>query len=99
MENVVKLQRKNLDLPVDVWRKLGALAALQGTSLKSFAERLLAAKAAQVEVVVNDNPSPSGDIWWENPENVAKVDRAIRQNEAGEGDVKTLDEIKEFLGL
>lgn len=99
MENVVKLQRKNLDLPVEVWRKLGALAALQGTSLKSFAERLLTAKAAQVEVVVNDNPSPSGDVWWDNPENAAKVDRALMQHKAGQSEERTIDEIREFLGV
>ncbi|MDR3234149.1 MAG: hypothetical protein LBT46_10895 [Planctomycetaceae bacterium] len=31
-----------------------------------------------------DNPSPSGDPWFDDPQNLAVVDEGIRQMKAGE---------------
>ena len=64
-------KRKNIDLPVDVLQRLSVLAASQGKSLKAFIEHLLVVKANSISVEVLENPSPSGDSFFEDAENMA----------------------------
>lgn len=99
MANTIQLKRKNLDLPAEIWQKLSILAVSQGMSLKAYAEKLLAAKASQVEIIVRENPSPSGDAWWNNPENTAIVDRGVADAENGRIRAMSIDEVKDALGL
>ena len=61
-------KRKNIDLPVDVLQRLSVLAASQGKSLKAFIEHLLVVKANSISVEVLENPSPSGDSFFEDTE-------------------------------
>ena len=75
MEKTIK--RKNIDLPVDVLQKLSMMAVAQGRSLKAYIEQLLIAKANSISIEVHENPSPSGDEWFENAENLESVRRGI----------------------
>ena len=75
METTIK--RKNIDLPVDVLQKLSMMAVAQGRSLKAYIEQLLIAKANSISIEVHENPSPSGDEWFENAENLESVRRGI----------------------
>ena len=93
------LKRKNIDLPVEVLQKLSLLAVAQGRSLKAFIEQLLIAKANSISVEVHENPSPSGDKWFESPENLASVRRGIQEMNEGQGEAYTMDEIKRRLGV
>ena len=93
------LKRNNIDLPVDVLQKLSLLAVAQGRSLKAFIEQLLIAKANSISVEVHENPSPSGDKWFESPENLESVHRGIQEMNAGQGEAYTMDEIKRLLGV
>ena len=68
METTIK--RKNIDLPVDVLQKLSLMAVAQGRSLKAYIEQLLIAKANSITIEVRENPSPSGDKWFDDAENM-----------------------------
>ena len=81
-------KRKNIDLPVDVLQRLSVLAASQGKSLKAFIEHLLVVKANSISVEVLENPSPSGDSFFEDAENMAEIS-AIK--------LKSAEEIKSFI--
>lgn len=95
MADALQLKRKNIDLPAELWQKLSLLAVSQGMSLKAYAEKILAAKANQVEIIVRDNPSPSGDSWWNNPDNTAIVDRGIDDLKAGRVRKMNLNDISD----
>jgi hypothetical protein len=97
MDTVVK--RKNIDLPVDTLQKLSLLAVSQGKSLKAYIENILIAKAESVSIEVSSNPSPSGDEWFNNPENIAEVKAGIKEARQGKVKAYTMDEIKGALGL
>lgn len=101
MEATVKpaVKRKSIDLPVDIIQKLSALAATHSQSLKTYIESVLIDKADSASEVEYENPSPSGDPWWNDPENMAAVKEGIAEYEAGKGRIFTLEEIKERLGL
>ncbi len=99
MATTVNLKRKNIDLPLDTLQKLSLLAISQGKSLKRYIESLLIAKAESVSVEINENPSPTGDEWFNDPENTDSIKRGISEFEAGKGRVYTTDEIKSLLGL
>lgn len=43
---------------------------------------------------VSENPSPSGDSWFNDPENMASVRRGIEEMKAGKGRAYTMDEIR-----
>lgn len=81
----MKIQRKNIDLPVDTLQKLSIMAVAQGKSLKKYIETILISKANAVTVEVSENPSPSGDPWFNDPENMASVMRGIDEMKAGKG--------------
>ena len=58
-------------------QKLSMMAVAQGRSLKAYIEQLLIAKANSISIEVHENPSPSGDEWFENAENLESVRRGI----------------------
>lgn len=97
METTIK--RKNIDLPVDVLQKLSMMAVAQGRSLKAYIEQLLIAKANSISIEVHENPSPSGDEWFENAENLDSVRRGIQEMNEGKGKTFTTDEIRDRLGV
>lgn len=93
------LKRKNIDLPVDTLKKLSIMAVAQGKSLKAYIEQLLISKANSINIEVSENPSPSGDTWFDNPENMESVKRGINEMKAGKGRTCTTEEIKKLLEL
>lgn len=46
-----------------------------------------------------ENPSPSRDPWFDDPENMASVRRGIEEMKAGKGRAYTMDEIRTLLGV
>ncbi len=90
-------KRKYIDLPVDTFQKLSAMAASQGQSLKAFIEKTLE-KEAESSDVVYTNPSPSGDPWFDDPENMASLNRGIEDAKQGRSKYYTMDEIRSLLG-
>lgn len=99
MATALNIKRKNIDLPVETLQKLSILAAAQGRSLKNFIETLLINKANSVTVEVSENPSPSGDTWFDDPENMASLRRGIEEMKAGKGRAYTMDELRTLLGV
>lgn len=99
MATALELKRKNIDLPVDTLQKLSLMAVAQGKSLKKFIESILISKANSIAVEVTENPSPSGDKWFDDPENIASIDRGVSQMKAGMGKAYSMDEIRNLLGV
>lgn len=99
MATALNIKRKNIDLPVDTLQKLSIMAVAQGKSLKKFIESILISKANAVTVEVTENPSPSGDPWFNDPENMASVLRGLDDLKAGRGRAYSMEEINELLGL
>lgn len=99
MATSVNIKRKNIDLPVDTLQKLSIMAVAQGKSLKNFIETILISKANAVTIEVSENPSPSGDPWFNDPENMASVQRGITEMKEGKGKAYSIDEIRELLGV
>lgn len=99
MATALNIKRKNIDLPIETLQKLSLMAVAQGKSLKSYIESILISKADAITVNVSDNPSPSGDIWFDNPDNMASVRRGIAEQKAGKGRAYTMDEIRSLLGV
>lgn len=97
MATALNIKRKNIDLPVETLQKLSIMAVAQGKSLKKFIETILISKADSIAVEVSENPSPSGDPWFNNPENIAMVMRGIEDAKAGRGRVVTAEEIKKMI--
>ncbi len=95
----VAIKRKNIDLPVDVLQKLSLAAVSKSMSLKAYIEDILISKANQISVEVTENPSPSGDEWFDDPENLRMVYEGIEQMKRGEMKAYTRDEIEKLLGL
>ena len=96
METIIK--RKNIDLPIDVLQKLSLMAVAQGRSLKAYIEQILINKANSISIEVHENPSPSGDEWFENADNMESVNRGIKEMNEGQGRAYTMDEIRKSLG-
>ena len=99
MATSINVKRKNIDLPVDALQKLSIMAVAQGKSLKNYIETLLISKANSVSIEVSENPSPSGDPWFEDAENMASVQRGIAEMKAGKGKAYSIDEIRSLLGV
>lgn len=99
MATALNIKRKNIDLPTETLQKLSIMAVAQGKSLKKYIETILIAKADSVAVEVTENPSPSGDSWFENQENMASVKRGVAEAEAGKGKAYSMDEIRNLLGV
>lgn len=99
MATSLNIKRKNIDLPVDTLQNLSIMAVAQGKSLKNFIETVLISKANTVAVEVSENPSPSGDPWFNDPENIASVKRGMEDIKAGRCRAYSMDEIRELLGV
>ncbi|MCM1348811.1 MAG: hypothetical protein NC338_05300 [Firmicutes bacterium] len=99
MATTLNIKRKNIDLPVDTLQKLSIMAVAQGKSLKKYIESILISKADSISVNINENPSPSGDNWFDNPENIASVKQGITELKAGKGHAYSMDELRDILGL
>lgn len=99
MSTALNIKRKNIDLPVDTLRKLSLMAVAQGKSLKNYIETILIAKADSVMVEVSENPSPSGDVWFNDSENMESVKRGIAEMKNGKGRAYSMDEIRNLLGV
>ena len=99
MATALNVKRKNIDLPVDTLQKLSLMAVAQGKSLKNFIETILISKANAITVEVKENPSPSGDDWFNDPENMASVKRGMAEMKAGKGKAYTIVEIRGLLGV
>ena len=69
------------------------LAKLRGWKTRTRATR-------KQKVSTNpDNPSPSGDPWFDDPENMAMLREAIAEAKKGGGTVFTKEERRKLLGL
>lgn len=99
MATALNIKRKNIDLPVETLQKLSILAVAQGKSLKNFIETILINKADSISVEVNENPSPSGDKWFNDSENMASIERGIDDVKAGRSRAYSMDEIRNLLGV
>lgn len=99
MATTLNIKRKNIDLPVETLQKLSIMAAAQGKSLKKYIENILISKADAVSVTVIENPSPSGDEWFDNQMNIASVKRGVEEMDSGKCRPFTMDEIRERLGV
>lgn len=99
MATALNVKRKNIDLPVDTLQKLSLMAVAQGKSLKNFIETILISKANAITVEVKENPSPWGDDWFNDPENMASVKRGMAEMKAGKGKAYTIEEIRGLLGV
>lgn len=93
----VTLKRKNIDLPSDVLQKLSIMAACQSKSLKAFIESVLVHTANSVNIEISENPSPSGDTWWNDPRNVAAVNRGLEDLKNKRGKEYSKDDIENLL--
>lgn len=97
MATALNIKRKNIDLPIDILQKLSIMAAAQGKSLKKYIETVLITKANSVSVEVSENPSPSGDPWFDAPENMAELREGIEEMKAGKVKSYSMDEIRDML--
>lgn len=92
-------KKKLIELPVDTCRKLAIQAAIQGKSLKKYIESLLITKGESVSINNVDNPSPSGDPWFVDSDNISIVMEGIKEYESGKTTSMTIEEIDKKLGL
>lgn len=95
MATAINIKRKNIDLPLDALRKLAVVAMGRGISLKKYIEQIVMREADTIQIEIKEeNPSPSGDPWFDDPANVAAVMEGIE--DARHGRVVTLsnDELK-----
>lgn len=99
MATALNLKRKNIDLPVETLQKLSIMAVAQGKSLKNYIETILISKANALTIEVSENPSPSGDPWFDNQDNMASVERGIAEMKDGKGKAYSMDEIRDLLGV
>ncbi|MCI1720960.1 MAG: hypothetical protein LKM37_08180 [Bacteroidales bacterium] len=96
----VSLKRKNIDLPTDAFRKLSIMAAANGESVKAFIEGILISKAESMQIEVSANPSPSGDKWFEDNQNlnetISRAEAYKTKKSKAAVTLKSEKEIKEY---
>jgi hypothetical protein len=97
METVMK--RKNIDLPVETLQKLSIMAVAQGRSLKSYIESILISKANTINIEGAENPSPSGDEWFDDPANIEEVKKGIDDIENGRVRPLSLDDVRKIMNV
>ncbi len=85
-------------MPAEAFTKLSILASAQGKSLKAYIENLLISKADSLKIEISPNPSPSGDPWFDDPENLAIVKQGIEEIKRGDSKVFTMEDIEKLLG-
>ena len=89
----LSIQSSTVGLPADIMERLSQLALSSGKSLKSYMESVLTDKATESDV------SPSGDKWFDDPENMRIVMHGIEQARRGEGKTYTASQLSSRLGL
>lgn len=99
MAPTITLKRKIIDLPVETFQKLSLMAVAQGKSLKAYIESELIAKANSISIEVKENPSPSNDDWFDNPDNIAEVKKGIQDLKEGKTRAYSMSEIRNILGV
>lgn len=99
MATSLDIKRKNIDLPSEVIQKLSLMAISQGKSLKSFIESILISKADSLSIEVAENPSPSGDPWFVDPDNIKEVKKGLADIESGKTTSYSLAELKDMLEI
>lgn len=99
MATTLNIKRKNIDLPIETLQKLSLLAVAHGKSLKAYIESLLISKAESVNIEIKENPSPSGDPWFDNPDNLALAKQGLEDIKTGKTKEYSIDEIRSFLGV
>ncbi len=77
-------QRKAVDLPADAIRSLAVQAAALGTSVKHYMETILLSQAEKINAGLIKNPSPSGDPYFSDPRNIARILEASKQIKDGQ---------------
>ena len=75
------------------------MAVLQGKSLKAYIEQILIAKASSINIKVNENPFPSNDEWFNNPNNIEEIQESIVQQLSGETKAYSIENIKKALDV
>lgn len=93
------IKRKNIDLPISTLQKLSVMAVSKGKSLKAYIEGILISKADSISVEITDNPSPSGDKWFDDQKNIDSISKGISDAKNGKTKVYTTDDIKHVLGV
>lgn len=83
---------QKIDLSPNLMERLSEMAKVNGKSLKSYIENILAEKA-------NESPSPSNDPWFDDPENMKIVEQGIEEAQNGEGKLYTASELISRIGL
>lgn len=93
------LKRKSIDLPTETLRILSSSARAERKSVKAYIESILIATAENSKKEKKESPSPSGDPWYDDEENVAMLKAAIAESKRSEGREYTMEEIHTALGL
>lgn len=93
----IEKKRKNIDLPVDMLKKLSIMAASQGKSLKAFIENLLVMKAEDFHEEAKENPSPSGDPYFEDSYNLEEIEKRVKCTAKPIVTLTTTEEITRFI--
>ena len=99
MATALNIKRKNIDLPVETLQKLSIMAVAQGKSLKNYIETILISKADSISVEVSENPSPSGDSWFDDAGNMESVRRGVAEMKEGKLKAFSMDEIRDLLDV
>lgn len=92
MRIMATLTFPQITLSPNILERLSQKAACSGKSLKAYIEGILSDNA-------KESPSPSGDPWFDDPENIRMVEQGIEQYKEGNCKTYSLDEIKNKLGL
>jgi hypothetical protein len=95
----IQTTRKNLDINTEVLRCAKIAAADAGISVKRYLENLLELHVPKIEIRKKHvNPSPSGDPWFDDPENIKMIEEAEQELREGKGIKMTLEDIDRLLG-
>jgi hypothetical protein len=96
----IQTTRKNLDINTEVLRCAKIAAADAGISVKRYLENLLELHVPKIEIRKKHvNPSPSGDPWFDDPENIKMLEKSDQEFREGKYGEMTLEEIGQRLGL
>lgn len=90
-----------ITLSPEVYQQVETYAQAHNLSIAEVTERAFdklfrSSKRARAR---EDNPSPSGDPWWNDPRNVAIVERGLEQSRQGLSREITMEELRLKLGL
>lgn len=81
-----------ITLSPNILERLSQKAACSGKSLKAYIEGLLSEDA-------KESPSPSGDPWFDNTDNIRMVEQSISQIKHGNCKIYTASELKKRMGI